>query len=160
MQKCSCITIVNCINNELYLIKRMLCNLFKFLLDVCVCLQFELSACIWPVHQEEPLLGVDLLHQYGRFLVVPHLQMKCMLYLRVPPLILCQFPCQEYTKKIVLNYHLWPWRSFVKFNKYELPLVLGDHNLITESLHWKRMSSFIRQGESNETHHWVRLQEM
>lgn len=90
MQKCSFI---------IFLLKRMLRNLFKLLLDVCVRLQFELSACIWPVHQEESLLGVHLLYQYGCFLVVPHLQMKSTLYLRVHPLVLYQFPRQEYTGK-------------------------------------------------------------
>lgn len=51
-------------------------HLFKPLLDVCVCLQFELSACVGPVHEEKPLLGVHLFHQDGRFLIVPHLRKR------------------------------------------------------------------------------------
>lgn len=51
----------------------MFCHLFKLLFDVCVCLQFELSASVGPVNQEESLLRVHLLDQYGSFLVVPHL---------------------------------------------------------------------------------------
>lgn len=62
----------------------MLCDLFKLLLDVCVGLQFELSAGVRPVHQEEPLLGVHLLDQNGCFLVVPHLEMKCVFYFNGP----------------------------------------------------------------------------
>lgn len=62
----------------------MPCNLFKLLLDVCVCLQLELSAGVRPVHQEEPLLGVHLLDQNGCFLVVPHLKMKCVFYFNGP----------------------------------------------------------------------------
>lgn len=62
----------------------MLCDLFELLLDVCVCLQFELSAGVRPVHQEEPLLCVHLLDQNGCFLVVPHLKMKCVFYFHGP----------------------------------------------------------------------------
>lgn len=51
----------------------MFCHLFKLLFEVCVCLQFELSASVGPVNQEESLLCVHLLDQYGSFLVVPHL---------------------------------------------------------------------------------------
>lgn len=54
----------------------MFSHLFKPLLDVCVCLQFELSACVGPVHEEKPLLGVHLFHQDGRFLIVPHLRKR------------------------------------------------------------------------------------
>lgn len=50
-----------------------MCNLFKLLLDVCISLQLELPARVGPVHQKEPLLGVHLLDQYGRFFVVPRL---------------------------------------------------------------------------------------
>lgn len=49
-------------------------HLFKPLFDVCVCLQFELSASVGPVHEEKPLLGVHLFHQDGCFLIVPHLK--------------------------------------------------------------------------------------
>lgn len=50
-----------------------MCYLFELLLDVRICLQLELSACVWSVHQKEPLLGVHLLDQYGSFFVVPRL---------------------------------------------------------------------------------------
>lgn len=55
-----------------------MCNLFKLLLDVSVGLQFELPASVGPVHQEQPLLGVHLFDQNGRFLVVPQLKRKYM----------------------------------------------------------------------------------
>ena len=48
--------------------------LFKPLLVVHVGLQFELLAGVGPIHQEQPLLWVQLLHQYGRLPVVAHLQ--------------------------------------------------------------------------------------
>lgn len=48
-------------------------NLFKLLLDVSVRLQFELSARVRPVNQEQPLLGVHLFDEDRCFLVVPHL---------------------------------------------------------------------------------------
>ena len=50
--------------------------LLKLLLDVSVCLQFELPARVGPVDEEQPLLGVHLFDQNGRFLVVPHLEKK------------------------------------------------------------------------------------
>lgn len=49
---------------------KTLGNLFKLLFDVCIRLQLELPARVGPVHQKEPLLGVHLLHQDGRFFVV------------------------------------------------------------------------------------------
>lgn len=55
-------------------------HLFKPLLDVCVCLQFELSAGVGPVHEEKPLLGVHLFHQDGCFLIVPHLKKNSFKY--------------------------------------------------------------------------------
>lgn len=64
-----------------------MCNLFKLLLDVGVRLQFELPARVRPVHQEQPLLGVHLFDQDGRFLVVSHLKMKYMLDLKGTPLM-------------------------------------------------------------------------
>ena len=54
--------------------QRRTCDLFKLLLDVGVRLQFDLSAGVRPVHQEQPLLSVHLFDKYGRFLVVSHLK--------------------------------------------------------------------------------------
>lgn len=66
------------------LIKPAICYLFKLLLDVCVCLQLELSARVWSVYQKEPLLGVHLLDQYGSFFVVPCLKNKTKQKYNVP----------------------------------------------------------------------------
>lgn len=49
-------------------------HLFKPLFDVCICLQFDLSAGVGPVHKKKPLLGVHLFYQDGCFLIVPHLK--------------------------------------------------------------------------------------
>lgn len=56
--------------------ERVSSNLFKFLLEVCVRLQFDLPAGVGPVHQEQPLLSVHLFDKDGRFFVVPHLKIN------------------------------------------------------------------------------------
>lgn len=94
-------------------------NLFKLLLDVCVRLEFELSAGVRPVHQEEPLLGVHLFDQYGCFLIVPRLQMKYTLV---------HSPDFTHADLLPRRGHFYSscetvvscllWRRFVKSDKY------------------------------------------
>ena len=91
----------------LIMMNIMIRHLFKLFLDVCICLQFELSASVRPIHEEEPLLGVHLLDQYGCFLVVPHLKMKWIQ-------VVIKGPSTGFISTSSSNSHLWFWKSFAR----------------------------------------------